>query len=976
MKFIQTLIIFFLSTSIFFAQGWKRTTGGSADDPCKAIVQMEDDGYILIGDSESFGDDGDRDVYVVRYDLNGNPQWTKFYDDAFVEFANDALVTPKGEIIIAGSIRENPSVKNNAYLLKINAFGDFKWSQSFGGEGEESISSVTLANDGGYVMVGHTTSFGAGGEDMFIVKTDASGNEIWKKNYGSEIDERANAVVAVEDGYVMTGYLENSSVDRDIYVIKVNEQGGLVWSRTYGSRFRFEEANDIAVTSEGDLLIGGNKGTVGPFYLLKTNSQGIEIWDNTYENEFLEARFSRLTIVDDNSIALAGFNSITADNSDIYVINVDRQGRKVWENHFGDEERIEIGYDIIKTNDGGLAIIGGSSVFTDIIGNDFLPLDDFVLIKTDARGNINSNRIEGRVFYDRDENGTFSEGDLPLKDWPIRLTQNIGGEEDEVSYVISDENGNYDVTVGTGRYVTSVLNQNENYWTLSTNNIANFFSTTYDTVSMVDFPVTADILCPYVEVGVSAPSLSICNDINYTISYCNIGTSQSGEFYVYVEFDEALTVNDAALPFTDQGDNVYRFDLSGLDIGECGEFAVNTSMACEGYVVGEAHQVRASVQESLACLEPDPDWDMSSLVVEGKCEDDTGDAQFTVTNNGTGNMGRPSRIHVIQEDIISFSAPIRLDVNVDTLLNQKAEGKTTRIIVEQSEGHPGRSFPTIAVEGCGEGEGNATVRTGFVTIFPEDDADPFVAIDVQENLENATGTMMRAQPKGYREERFIEVGRDIVYHIQFQNLESDPLRHVVIRDTLPEELDIASVVVEGSSHAYDFEIYENRILRFTLDKLSLPSINEDAAGSKGFIKYRVRQMPNLPAGTVIEHHALVSLNFSKPFLTNPVKHTIGGKLFDFVELGEFVPTDNPKVEGVTVNVGPNPFVETTLFTIEGWDGKVPTIHVYDATGRLLQQQQFQNSKLLFNKAQLSAGVYFYQIEADGVLLSDGKLLIQ
>jgi len=973
MKFIQTLIIFFLSTSIFFAQGWKRTIGGNADDPCEAIVQMEDDGYVLVGHGESFGDDGDRDVYVVRYDLNGNPQWTKFYDEAFVEFAHDALVTPKGEIIIVGEIQNSQSAPEDAYLLKINAFGDFKWSNSFGGDGEEGINSVTLANDGGYVMVGHTTSFGAGGEDMFIVKTDASGNEIWKKNYGSDVNERATSVVAVEGGYVMAGYVDNSSIDRDIYVIKVNEQGGLVWSRTYGSRFRYEEANDLVVTEEGDLLIGGNSGTVGPFRLLKVNSNGIEIWDNTYESEFIEADFVRLALMEDG-IAMAGTAAIAEDNNDIYLMKVDLQGRKVWENHFGDEERKEDGFDVITTNDGGLAIVGGSAVFKDFVNNGFVPIDDFVLIKTDSRGNINSNRIEGRVFYDRDEDGTFSEGDLPLKDWPIRLTQNIGGQDDEISYAISDENGNYDVTVGTGRYVTSVLNQNEAYWTLTTNNITNFFSTTYDTVSMVDFPVTADILCPYVEVGVSAPSLSICNDVNYTISYCNIGTSQSGEFYVDVAFDEALTVNEAALPFTNQGDNIYRFDIGGLGIGECGEFAVNTFMACEGYVVGEAHQVRASVEESLACLEPNPNWDMSSLVVEGKCNEDEGLVEFKVTNTGQDmNVGTVSR--VVLEDVISFSAPIQLDQLEELLIEQKAEGKTTRIIVEQSEGHPGRSFPTIAVEGCGEGEGNTTVRTGYVTIFPEDDADPFVAVDVQENLENATGTMMRAQPKGYREERFIEAGRDIVYHIQFQNLENEPLRHVVIRDTLPEELDIASVVVEGSSHTYDFEIYENRILRFTLDKLSLPSINEDAAASKGFIKYRVKQVPNLPKGTVIEHQALVSLNFAKPFLTNPVKHTIGGKLFDFVELG-IVSTNNPKVEGVTVKVGPNPFVEMTLFTIEGWNGKAPVIHVYDATGKLLQQQKFQNSKLLFNKAQLTKGIYFYQIETDGVLLSDGKLLIQ
>ncbi|MEM9888337.1 MAG: T9SS type A sorting domain-containing protein [Bacteroidota bacterium] len=973
MKFIQTLFILFLCTSILSAQGWKRTTGGNADDPCKAVVQMEDEGYVLVGDAESFGDDRDRDVYVVRYDLNGNQQWTQFYDEGISEFVNDAVVSPKGEILIVGDIEFDRTQEKDAYLIKINEFGDFKWSKRFGAGGEESFYSIVNSNDNGFVMAGFTNSFGNRGKNMYIVKVDATGEEVWSKNYGGDVAEEALSVVAVEDGYVMAGYVENSSRNRDFYVVKVDEAGDLLWEETYGSQFEYEEALDIVANDAGELFIGGNiESSAGPIHIIKTNNEGIEIWRNTYSSRFIETKFSKFVLAE-SDILIAGSVSIREDNSDFYLLKVNERGTKLWDNHFGDEETMDFSYDIIETMDGGFAIVGGSSVFFDFLNNNFLPLDDFVLVKTDALGNINSNRIEGRIFYDVDEDGTFSAGDIPLEDWPIEF---VSSDEEEDFFTVSDGTGNYNVTVGTGRYVASVLNQNENYWTLSRNNVPSFFSTTYDTIRMVDFPVTADLLCPYVEVGVSAPSLSICNEVNYTVSYCNIGTAESGDFFIDVEFDEAIEVQGAELPFAIQTDGSYRFDLSSLGVGVCGDFVVNAAMACEGFVTGQAHTVRATVNEGLACLEPDPDWDMASLEVSADCDEEEETVIFRITNVGTGNMDRASKVTIGQEDIIVFSAPVRLDATRQEIIEQEAEGKTTRIIVEQVEGHPGRSFPTVAVEGCGEGEGVAQIRTGFVTMFPEDDADPFVAIDVQENLEDASGTMLRAYPRGYREENFIETGRDLVYHIQFQNLGEEELRHVVIRDTLPEELDISTIEIEASSHEYDFEIYENRILRFTFDKLSLPSINEDEAASKGFVKFRVQQMPNLAKGTVITNQALISTNFKKPFLTNKTKHTLGGALLDFVEISEFVSTEETEVEGISVELSPNPFIESALFKIEGWNGKAANLQIFDATGKLLQTQSFQADQLLFNRDHLSSGMYYYRVELKGQLLNAGKLVIQ
>jgi hypothetical protein len=974
MKHISThlflLLLFFSST--LSAQGWKRTIGGNADDPGEAILQMEDEGYLLVGHGESFGDNGDRDVYVVRYDLNGNVQWTEFYNEGLEEFVHDAIATPKSEVFIVGTIQENRSEQPNAYLLKLNAFGDLKWSKTYGATGDDRFYSIVAANDEGYVMAGYSDSYGRGDRDMFIVKVDREGEVVWRKNYGSDLDEEANALVAVSDGYVMAGYVEFDSRNRDYYVVKVNEDGGLMWSRTYGSRFDYEEALDLLTNEEDELWIGGNQGTVGPIHLMKTDAEGVMIWEKEYETDFIEAQFSQMAATEDG-ILLSGTAAISSTNNDIYLLKVDENGNFKWSNHFGDVERTEFSYDVISTVDGGAAIVGGSAIFADVVSGSFAPLDDFVLVKTDALGNIESNRLEGRVFYDVDEDGTFSDGDFPLVDWPIQIT-NTTEEGDRTFFTSSNETGSYDITVGTGRYTTTVLNQNESYWTLTRNNVSNFFSTTYDTISAIDFPVTADIFCPYVEVGVSAPALSICNDANYNVAYNNIGTAQSGAFTVEVKLDEALTLNDAELPFTQQADGTYVFEVGNLAIGESGNFSINASVACEGYVVGQSHQVRARVSESLACLEPDPDWDMASVKVEGRCTED-GNVEFLISNQGDGDMRTTRNYTVGMEDIISFSAPYQLDSERDTIISREATGITTRIIVEQAEGHPGRSFPTVAVEGCGEDGANAVVETGYVTMFPEDDADPFVDIDVQENLIDASGNVLRAQPKGYREQQFIESGRDLSYHIQFQNLADEPLRHVVIRDTLPEELDIASVQIEAASHAYTFEVYDDRVLRFTFDKLSLPNINEDPTASKGFIKFRVRQNPNLATGTIITNRALISSNFSKPVLTNPVRHTIGGDLLDFVEIG-IVDTDDPIVKGLDVNVFPNPFVEQTTFTLEGWTGATPQLELVDASGRVVRTANFRDHQLFFERDALPVGMYFYRITAATQLLSTGKLMIQ
>ena len=967
MKKLFNLFLLLLITLQLSAQGWKRTFGGAKEDQCEAVVQAQDGGYFLVGYGQSFGTDGDMDVYVIRLDSDGNELWSNVYDEGFTEQAYSAVATEDGGLIVAGENRATQTSSIDAYLLKINGLGEQVWSKSFGGAGTEKFLSVAQAHEGGIIATGYSESIQAGHRDVFVLKTDILGNELWRRTIGSTEDEEASSVLSVADGYILAGYINNrSSNNRDAYVVKITEIGEFSWSKTYGAAMSFEEATCTALAHDGNILVAGNKG-VSDFYLVKITQDGTTLWENKYGDrveEFCES----ISVDNDGSILLSGSIAVGAVDTDIHLMKLNALGRLQWKQNYGDEEWSDFGKFVIPTLDGGYAIAGS----TGFIGDVFNFINDFILVKTDSLGNIRSNRIEGRVYFDNDDCTYVANDDINLREWLIKIKNRVTGEE---YYTVTDEQGRYSVITDIGTHTVSVLVNNEDYWTPCWNDLTRVFTTSYDTIRGVDFPIKADLLCPYVEVDIAAPSLSACQNVDYTVSYSNIGSGTANDVSIDVQFDGVVKLNSSPLTYTDLGNNTYRFTIGDLQVGEFNQFKINASLPCEGYITGQSHQVKATVPNSFACLEPDPSWDKSSLDVNGACDTEARKVRFVIENKGEGDMLSSKAVRVIQQDLVLFSIQIQLNANQDTIITRDAMGETYRVVAEQSEGHPGRSFPTLAIEGCGT-DSTGNITTGNVTIFSEDDEDPSVAIDVQESLENATGTFLRTAPKGYDDEHFIASGRDIAYHIQFQNTSNETLKYVVIRDTLPAGLDLKSVVVGASSHPHEFEIYGNGIVKFTFKNLNIPSINKDEVASKGFVKFTVSQLPTLKVGTVIENRATVAYNFGKPVLTNQTFLTIGGNLEDFVKFGQVVSTQDNLVKGVNVLVSPNPFLETALFQIQGWEGETAIFRLFEASGKMLRQESFKGNQLLFNKKDLTAGLYFYQIEANGLRLDTGKVIIE
>jgi hypothetical protein len=295
-----------------------------------------------------------------------------------------------------------------------------------------------------------------------------------------------------------------------------------------------------------------------------------------------------------------------------------------------------------------------------------------------------------------------------------------------------------------------------------------------------------------------------------------------------------------------------------------------------------------------------------------------------------------------------------------------ADGRTYRVIAEQSAGHPGRSNPTLAIEGCLP-EGGGTVSTGFFTQFPEDDGNPSVSVDVSEIIGSFEGIFLRGYPKGYGQARNIAPDTKIKYDVLLQhNFGTDTIRRIVIKDTLPESLDVSTLVMGAGSHPYKYEITGESVLTIIFERLELQ------AGEHLFVAFEIAPKANVPLGTYIENNATVYFDVLAPFQTNSVGHTLG-------TLDEFsVAVEHPQVApGFQVHVFPNPFHASAMFEIKSDRllGKVNFL-LLDPTGRVLRMESFYGNYFELYRKDLSAGMYYFQLITDGQIINSGKLVIR
>ena len=196
MKRILGIIIILLPLVVFAQVDslWSKIYGVEYYvDECYAVQQTADCGYILAGSSQTFWEWGSS-FWLIKTDRNGDSLWSRRFGASENDVCNSVQLTDDGGYILAGYTISYGEGGQDFWMVKTNANGDSLWRRSFGGVEDDICKSVVQTTDGGYALAGYATSLGAGQRDFWLIKTDANGDSVWSRTYGGSGQDHCMAM--------------------------------------------------------------------------------------------------------------------------------------------------------------------------------------------------------------------------------------------------------------------------------------------------------------------------------------------------------------------------------------------------------------------------------------------------------------------------------------------------------------------------------------------------------------------------------------------------------------------------------------------------------------------------------------------------------------------------------------------------------------------------------------------------------------
>ncbi|RKX69016.1 hypothetical protein DRP53_09420 [candidate division WOR-3 bacterium] len=366
------LIAIIMMRGLAFAQPdtlWTRTFGGSDEDVGASVQQTTDNGYIIVAYTMSYGP-GSYDVYLIKIDTDGDTLWTKIFGGPAWDFGHSVQQTADGGYIIAGQTYSYGSGSGDVYLIKTDANGDTLWIKTIGGIEDDGGYSVQQTADGGYIIAGYNSSVSGFLPDVYLVKTDANGDTLWTKIFGGNGWDKALSVRQTTDGgYIIAGETDSYGAGGfDVYLIKTDADGNTQWTKTIGGRDE-DWAYSVQQTTDGGYIIAGRTYSFalgnpdsGDVYLIKTDANGDTLWTKTFGGLGDDVGYSVQQTTDGGYIIAGYTDSYGAGGYDVYLIKIDANGDTLWTKTFGGLGD-DGGRAVQQTTDGGYIIAGWTESF-------------------------------------------------------------------------------------------------------------------------------------------------------------------------------------------------------------------------------------------------------------------------------------------------------------------------------------------------------------------------------------------------------------------------------------------------------------------------------------------------------------------------------------------------------------------------------------------------------------------------------------
>jgi hypothetical protein len=375
------LLSLFLLIGFFAAKSqtlFQKTYGKIPHDYAYSMEKTFDGGFIVAGLTNSYG--GSFGFYLLKTDSLGDTLWVKGYASGGIIYGYSIQQTVDTGFIAAG---------NNG-ILKTDKQGNISWGLNYSGV---TFYSVQQTSDGGYILsgsIGSTSS--SNGIDVYLLRLNSTGTKLWSRKIGGAMDEVSTCIRQTSDGgYVSLGYTNSFGAGtNDLYLLRMNSLGDTLWTRTYGNTGtdgNSSNRQNLEITGDSGFIIGSytnSFSTNADAYLIKTKANGDTLWTKTYGGVGSEVIYNVRQTKDGGYIFTGYTTSFGAGNTDVYLVRTNSGGDTLWTRTFGGS-LAELGQSVIETNDKGFMVAGYSSSFGN--GN-----NDVYIFKTDSAGNSNCNQ--------------------------------------------------------------------------------------------------------------------------------------------------------------------------------------------------------------------------------------------------------------------------------------------------------------------------------------------------------------------------------------------------------------------------------------------------------------------------------------------------------------------------------------------------------------------------------------------------------
>ncbi len=384
MRLIFLLIILIGTLPLTKGQGtFSRFFGGPADEHALAVTPTRDGGYALAGFTFS-NTRGKSDVFVMKVDAWGQMQWQETFGGPDSDWANDLVETRDGNLVIAGYRRDPATKQRNAWVFQVNRHGQLMWDHLYGGEQGDEAKAITQTSDGGFAVVGYSESFSRGKSDVWLLRLNAVGMELWQRSYGTAKSEKGYTIQETkEEGFIIGGYQDAGGVNKaDMLIVRLDRTGKGVWRVVLPSPGN-DVVESILETKEGHILalgwgFDGDLGLQGR--LVKLSEGGRVLQQQDFGGKEKDVLYDIAVVPQGGYIAVGQTGE--EGRANVWLLRLDQQLVPLWETKTKGEKD-DYGHSVTPTTDGGFLITGGSASFSH--GG-----VDICLLKTDRMGRFDA----------------------------------------------------------------------------------------------------------------------------------------------------------------------------------------------------------------------------------------------------------------------------------------------------------------------------------------------------------------------------------------------------------------------------------------------------------------------------------------------------------------------------------------------------------------------------------------------------------